>query len=335
MKALRARNLAFFLFFLSLLTYLVSLRKRSVAIFVENHMSRSLRFALARVSSLFPVSLFEIFVILSPILIFLLVRYVNTKENFLRLLSCIALLGTVYIYTLAIPRGYGTRFSEYDRAPTEDELISAAQILISDVNENSRAEPVTLSYAAEKIREGYRKISHGYGVKYRNLQSPKPLITSKYTSYLGILALYAFPTSEICINLNIPRYLIPHTLAHEYSHMLGVSLEGEASFFAYLASIETGEPYIIYSASLSVLEYLFADIAKSDREMYTKLYKSLSHQAKLDIEEWRLYSQKYSRTQAYIISDKLNNSHEAILGGGSKYSYSAVSRYVSTYLTSS
>ncbi len=333
MRAFRIRNFVFLLFFVSLILAFAARKNQSVAGFLEENVSVKMRFFLSRLTSYVPFSLFEIFVLTSPLLIFLLVKYVKTKERFLKLISFLTIVAIIYVYTVFVPRGIGSRLSEYDIAPTESELISAAESLISDINNTSESAPLSLSETSRKIRESYRKISHGLGEKYKELPPVKPLMASKATNYFGILALYAFPTSEICINTDVPRYLLPHTVAHEYSHLFGVSLEGEANFLAYVACIETDEPYIVYSASLSVLEYLLLDVAELDEKTYTELYNSLSERAKADIEKYRQYSRKYSNTLFFKISDKINTSHQTAIGGGKKYSYSAVSRYVTAYLT--
>ena len=332
MKVHCLRNIIFLLFFISLFLAFLSRKVDSAAEFLGQNVSDKIKLFISRVSSPIPFSLFELFVILSPVLIFLLIKYVGTRERFFKLLSILSLVGTLYIYTVFIPESCGAKLSAYDVSVSESELISAAKILVSDVNKASQSEPLSLSLTSKKISESYKKISHGFGVKYQKLPTPKPLITSNLTSYLGILALYAFPTSEICINTNIPEYLIPHTAAHEYAHFLGVSFEGEANFLSYVACAETGVPYIVYSASLSVLEYLLSDIAKTDRETYTKLYNSLSERAKNDIESYREYSEKYTNSALYKLSEKISSSHQTALGGGGCY-YSAVSRYVTAYLT--
>ena len=332
MEAHRLRNIIFLLFFCSLFLAFLSRKADNVAEFLGQNVSDKIRLVISRVSSPFRFSIFELFVIISPLLIFLLIKYVQTRERFLKLTSVLSLIASIYVYTVFIPESCGARLSAYNVSATEIKLVSAAEILISDVNETSGSEPIPLSVTSKKIRESYKKISHGFGLKYQLLPPIKPLMTSRLTGYLGILALYAFPTSEICINTEIPQYLIPHTVAHEYAHFLGISFEGEANFISYVACMETEEPYIMYSASLSVLEYVLSDIAKTDRQMYTKLYNSLSASAKEDIESYREYAEKYADNPLFKYSEKINSSHQSALGGGVCY-YSAVSRYVTAYLT--
>ncbi len=332
MRIFRIRNILFFLFFVSLFLAFYASKNQEAALWIEKNISLYVRLFVSKITSVYPASVFELLIYAVPIVIVLLFVFGIEKKLFLNTLAVISFVSGIYVFTSVIPSYAPRRFCEYDIPPTKSELVCAAQMLISDINESPQSTVPSLSEIEEKIKGGYAKISHGYGIEGVKLPNSKPIVASRAASYLGILALYLPHTSEVCINTDIPSYLIPVSLAHEYAHFVGVFSEGEANFLAYVASLASGDRYAIYSASLSTLQYILSDIARLDFETYTKLYNLLSDRAKLDLENYRDYTDKYSGSKSYIISDKLSSLHGEVVGGAKPLSYSAVSRYVTAYL---
>lgn len=333
-------KLAYFslcLFVLSLI--LLALSENTLVQKTINHtVCDRVRNLLSILSSAFPFSLFELSLIMSPLIVFLLVRYV-TKDvaklgtRAIRTLSFLSLLPTLYILTLGI--SYRTDGLQGDAISVNDsesvfravDIISQSVNNIGEINETSN-----LNEIREELAKTYAEISHAYGLNYYNLPKPKTLLLSKAVSRLGIYALYSFPTGEVNINTEIPEYLLPFTLAHEYAHSLGVSGEAEANFLAYLACRASKNPYIRYSGEISMLEYFLADISKYNREMYIKVYNNLSQQALSDLQKHREYAKKYQSLKLYTFSEKMNSIHLELWDKNGASSYSAVVGYVTSYL---
>lgn len=329
-------------FFLSILAVSLLLLALSYNIHIGRTINRTVcdkvRNLLSALSSVFPFSLFEVGVILSPLIIFILVRYVMwdiTKlwTRVIRALSLISLLPTLYILTLGISYRATEIAGNSSSVNSGERVFRAAAIISENISNIGELKDVpTLEEIRAELSKSYLEISHEYGLNCYNLPKPKPIALSQIMSRLGIYALYSFPTGEVNINTELPVYLVPFTIAHEYAHSLGVSGEAEANFLAYLACRAAGNPYIRYSGEISILEYFLIDIAKCDKEMYTNVCKTLSCQAVSDLERHRGYAEKYHNRKLYTISEKMNSLHLQIWDKNGAAAYSAVVGYVTSYL---
>ena len=59
---------------------------------------------------------------------------------------------------------------------------------------------------------------------------------------------------------------IPSTMCHELAHLRGYIFEDEANFIGYLACIQAEDEFFRYAGYLSVLNYLYNDVYKLERE---------------------------------------------------------------------
>ena len=294
---------------------------------------------LSILTSPLPFSVFEMFILISPILIILAIRYVihgnkDFGKRFFSIIALISLFPTLYILTLGISYKAAIAFNEYESRADIGEIVCVANILTAEISEMDEAgkDVPTLSEIADDLSESYSRILHAYGTKDVYLPKPKPLILSSLMSKLGILALYSFPTGEVNINTDIPAYMIPFTLAHEYAHKVGAAGEAEANFLAFLACRASDSAYIRYSGNLSVLEYFLNDIAQNNGQMYKEVYKTLPPSALSDISLYREYYEKNSGSLLFSASDKINSAHLNTWDPNGSSSYSKVTVYVTHYL---
>ena len=113
-------------------------------------------------------------------------------------------------------------------------------------------------------------------------------------------------------------------------HVVG---EGEASFLAYLASLESDSHFLRYSATLSVLEYILSDIKKSNPDVFLNCLDSLSERAIADMASWHEYSEEYRRTLFFGIFQSFNTRHLEMWDKNGSHAYSSVSVYVAKFLS--
>lgn len=281
-------------------------------------------------------SLFELTVFASPILVFLLVRFVfrggeKMRARFFLAISLISLLPTLYILTLGMPSDISLSRADGGNVTTA-ELVSAAEILAERVNSSADPDPgeLTLGEISEKVEAAFRRVIDYSG----RMPTSKKFIFPSFFDALGSLAVYSFFTGEININTNAPSYTLPFTVAHEMAHAVGISDEGMSNFAAYLVLAECDEPALSYSGALCALEYILADIKGQDRGAYEKIYNGLCESAKKDIDSYGRYLKKHSATKIYKTAKQLNAATVDLLGTGGKRSYSDVSLYVTNYLLS-
>ena len=328
------------IFVLSQLLMLLSEISNSLADSINRNVCVYVRGFISAITSILPFSIFELVILLSPIAVIFAVAYIIRSEKrihrrFLALLSLISLLPSLYVFNLGISYNTTGIRLEYGEVGNDD-LVSAARLLSERISTCAPDENEAKSLAdyRENFTKNYPEICHGYGLRMINLPKLKPLLTSKLMCSIGTLAFYSYPTAEININTDIPGYMQPFTVAHEYAHLLGAASEAEANFLAYLACEASENQYIYYSGSLSALEYLLSDIRKIDTEMYTEVYKSLPQNAKDDLDASRIFFERYKGSLLYRMADRLNSAHLEISDSHGAYSYSVFSRYVTHHLLS-
>jgi len=78
----------------------------------------------------------------------------------------------------------------------------------------------------------------------------------------GIVGMYIPFCSESYVDNSFGTSITPFTMAHEMAHGYGITDEGEASFFAYLACEKSNNPIIRYSGEFDYLFQLFNERAK-------------------------------------------------------------------------
>lgn len=326
---------SFFAF--SILTYFVLAKNSRFSHSATLGICYRLKLLLSKVSSLIKAPIFEIIIVISPIIVFLLVKYViskggYTKEKFALILALLSLIPSVYVFTLGIPskNERGVLQNVIYENPSEEEVILAANILIDRLNAISPSEKELNVGFDREIISSYSEIYSDTELDASRLPRPKKSIIGKILSYLGIHSLLAFPTGEIIINPNIPPHAVPFSLAHEYAHFIGEPTEALANFAAYLACINSKNEYIAYSGYVSGLEYFLADISANSPEMYTNIYNTIPNRVKSDIEAFRDYNRKYESHVIYKLADRLNSSYLNIVDSYGEGSYSLVTRYVTS-----
>lgn len=89
----------------------------------------------------------------------------------------------------------------------------------------------------------YTNLSSVYGLtKPQSWQTPKEFIFTPIYSKVSVLGSMGPFFSEAQLNADLPEVQYPFTYAHEFSHLLGVSNEAEANYWAYRACTESPSP---------------------------------------------------------------------------------------------
>ncbi len=331
----------FLLYFaLSVSTLVLCFFSKKIAYFFNHSLAFYLRRLFASLCSLFDFSIFEILVIASPILILLAIFYISkagrsedAKRRFVLLISIFSLLPSSYVFMIAIPNISPSPL-DHDTSMLEDEdYVRAAKILAEGVNELSDKSEVGASYEflSDVMTEAYSTLVFEYGIPHSKLPKPKPIRFSKALSYTGALAFYAAPTGEININTEIPPYMKPFTVAHEYAHYLGIGSEGDANLLAFISCERVENAAVRYSARLTILEYVLSDLYKIDGEIYTNIYKTLNFQVREDIKTHTEYSKRYESAGSFRFFEGLNSAHGKVWDNEGKRSYSATAKKIALY----
>jgi len=143
-------------------------------------------------------------------------------------------------------------------------------------------------------------------------------------SYAHITGIYFPFTGEANINIDFPDYSIPFTAAHELAHQRGVAREDEANFIAFLACMESDDPYILYSGSLNMLEYVLNALARADKDLYSEVYFSLNENVRGELRAYSLFFEKYRDSTASKVNEAVNDTYLKVQGTEGVVSYGMV-----------
>lgn len=337
----KTTGIFFSIFVFSLFLLVISLISQRACETIHVQVCQRIRTLLSNVTSALPFSVFELSVFLSPFFIAVTLKYIargeqDSKFRFYKVLSLLSLFASLYILTLGISYKSPSLFSKYGKSVSAGDLIITANTLKEAVNYESEfiTDESNFYSICEDALTAFERASQKHGLAPGKLPRPKPLISSKLVSYTGALAIYSFPTGEININVNVPTYIMPFTVLHELGHSRGVAGETDANFLAYLTSLESDSHILRYSASLSILEYILADIRKTDYDAFTRCFEGLSERAQADINSWHRYSEKYQKSMLFRAFDYSNTRHLERWDKNGTAAYSAVSVYVTNYLRS-
>ena len=96
--------------------------------------------------------------------------------------------------------------------------------------------------------------------------------------------------AEMQLNADLPPAQYPFTYAHELAHVLGVSSEAEANFWAYHACIGSDRPEVRYCGYFGLLPYVIVNArAVLPDDDYRAWTDSLRREVVLDLNEKQTY----------------------------------------------
>ncbi len=353
----KVRRISIFLyaiFAISVILYIISSYSEALAGFLVSTVGFAIRRTLGLITGVFPFSLFELFILTSPvILVFVVIsaiRALHREGGAVRyttsILAIISLLSSMFIYTLGLP--YKTeRISDRMSLDISDEyvsenLIRVAYLVRDSVNEyaekiktddGATEMPYNMRELSRRLSEGYSALSEDYPYVEGHRGYVKPVIFSSFLSRVGLTGIYTYPSGESNVNVEYPDYCVAFTSAHEMAHARGISREDEASFVAFLVSIYSDDDYIRYSGYLNLYEYLASAVRRVDPDEYKRLAGGLSDVARADIRASYEVYKKYEGSRLGEIGDKLNDSYLKANGEDGTVSYSYVTKLVVAYLS--
>ncbi len=313
--------------------------------FFVRYIAGGFRFVFANVSNVVPFSLAEIFLLLSPfllaILIFLAVKLSKKRDLAFKyaisILSVIALLYFVFVFTFAtgyhtspIGEDFGLEASEV----SANELKDTAKWLSARAGECADSLGLTGEEETE-MPFSWKEMTHALNSSYESLNEEidfvlhyytvvKPVIFSNAMSYTGILGVHTFFTGEANVNTAYPDYTTVFTAAHEMAHQRGVSRENEANFVAFMVCINSQDEYIRYCGYVNMFEYVTSALFKEDASACTNIIISSHPAIKAEMGAYAEAYDKYDDTPIDNVSSAINNTYLEIQGTEGTKSYGMV-----------
>ncbi|MGM9680480.1 MAG: DUF3810 domain-containing protein, partial [Eubacteriales bacterium] len=160
-----------------------------------------------------------------------------------------------------------------------------------------------------KLNDAYAKTAKKYDFVSPLRSHIKYVVMSEPMSYTHITGVYTFFTGESNLNVNFPDYTLPYTAAHEFAHQRGIAREDEANFVAFLASMESEDPYILYSAYVNMLEYVMNALYSADKNLYMDLYRRFDSRLVGEFNAYSQFYEKYRENKVADVSSAVNNSY--------------------------
>lgn len=150
----------------------------------------------------------------------------------------------------------------------------------SYVNITSIDEPVV---CRESVR-GYEQISDNLGVHRPPHQSPraKTMLFTPLISMVGVTGSMGPFFCEFTLNGDLLPSQYPATYAHELAHLLGITSEAEANFYAYQVCTRSAVLAVRFSGYFSILSHV---LGNARRLMGEKEYAELLHRIRPEIIE--------------------------------------------------
>lgn len=320
--------------------------------FVNSNISQPFRKLMASIGEIFPFSLFEMLIILLPIILFLVIyRAVKVFSDctlrlrfLINLLSVILLIYSGHLLALGVAHNTtpidqkmelsSTEVSEAVLVETLSDLVVEINLLSDNVARNDEGlfiHNYTNSELSLFISDLYKQFADSYGLPKGYYSTVKFVRAGVVMSYLGITGIYTYPTGEANINSSYPDYVTIFTAAHEMAHQRGILRENEANFVAYIILSTSDDPAFRYSAAVNMYSYFASALYKTNKDAYYQIASNLCEDAKVDIRYANAISTKYGDTIIEKISDWINDFYLESSGSGGIVSYSRVVELVLAY----
>ena len=111
-----------------------------------------------------------------------------------------------------------------------------------------------------EVKDFYQNLPKEVGlVSPKNYQRPKFFTFTPLYSGVGVLGSMGPFFAEAQLNRDLLPVQLPFTYAHEFSHLLGVSNEAEANYWAYRACTESDVQPMRYSGYMGLLPYVLSN----------------------------------------------------------------------------
>lgn len=260
-----------------------------------------------------PFSMTEILVVGTVILmIYVLIRNIRHREKIWKIVikeaEIVAWImvwlyfgwGMNYFRESIYTRGNFTR-EAFDEVVFKQFMTDYADSL----NNSYIPETVEMSVYENDIKERYSSVPDHFGLnKAKSWQHPKKLLFNRLYTAVGVGGYIGPFFGETHLNADLFPQQKPSSYAHELSHLLGVSNEDEANFWAYQICRNSDIPAVKYSGYYSLLPYVLSNASRVlNKDEYKEYVLSIRPEVRQQLaDQQNFWKSKYSRTLGKIQS---------------------------------
>lgn len=275
--------------------------------------------SLSLLVSWIPFSMTEILVVGTVILmIYVLIRNIRHREKIWKIVikeaEIVAWImvwlyfgwGMNYFRESIYTRGNFTR-EAFDEVVFKQFMTDYADSL----NRSYTSETVDMSAYGSDIKQRYSYVPEHFGLsKAKSWQHPKKLIFNWLYTAVGVGGYIGPFFGETHLNADLFPQQKPSSYAHELSHLLGVSNEDEANFWAYQICRNSDIPAVKYSGYYSLLPYVLSNASRVlDEDEYREYVLSIRPEVRQQLaDQQNFWKSKYSRILGkiqYVIYDSM------------------------------
>lgn len=328
----------------------------------SRHPAAALRLALGGISSLAPVSLFEILILLAVLYGLFLVGFTagflcrrERRRRFLRfkalyLIPLCVLICVADLFFLTFSASYHRRTTAENMALetkglSEEDLFFALETLCAMANKaeaqlpKNEAGESLMPYTEKERAEAVRRAADAFGERNPFYQSSgfqtKSLLSSPLVTYTHISGIFGFFTGEANVNDHYPHFIVTATAAHESAHARGIGPENECNFLAFAVLSESGDPYLTYCGTVFVLDDFISLCRRLDRDRAEAVLAELSPTVWRDWAAYSRFFEPYRHSAAAELADKTNSAYLKSQGQEEgTLSYSRIIALCTAYLKS-
>lgn len=253
------------------------------------------------IMSLFPFSVTEIIVLLSPfailtLIIIWIIRLIKNKnklqtaeKGFRFFAFCLSM--ALFIFMVMDGANFsriplGDLFEMPNKQYTKEDLYvvtsdlakkaSAAREKLSEDENGHIKLSMSLSELLSKSDDCFHNLKKEYPYLSTGVWKVKSVALSHQWSYTGYTGVYCPWLCEASINTDVPDSELGHTATHEIAHTIGFAKENECNFLAWLACRESGIPDFEYSGHLAAFIYCSNALHKADVDLWRQAYSNCS-----------------------------------------------------------
>lgn len=166
-------------------------------------------------------------------------------------------------------------------------------LLAEDENGCMKSGFSSLQEKGEAARLAFETLHTEYPLLTEGYSNPKPVLASRWMSWLNITGIYFPFTWEANVNTDVPAYSIPSTMCHELSHLRGFMREDEANFIGYLACCRSESLEFQYSGYTLAFVYANNALFSVDAKEASRIYSTIPEGTKRDFAQNSAYWKQF------------------------------------------
>ena len=297
----------------------------------NRYISSFFRLVISKITGILPFSLGEAMFRCLPLFIFvaLFVYFkicyddeIKAGRFIVTLVTCLSLMFTSFVLVFGVAYngapledklGLQAKKVSYEELEyTADRLTEEIESVIGDIEykyDGSSVMPYSFKELNGKLNDAYNSFSGKYSYIPPLRSNVKILAVSPIMTYTHISGIFTYYTAEANLNINYPDYSMPYTMAHEMAHQRGVAPENEANFTAFLVCLESDDPYIRYSAAVSMLEYVLSAMNKASSEDYDAYISDMDIRIRGEMIAFSRFFDRYRDSVASNVTNTINDTY--------------------------